>query len=481
METHAMRGEAKVWALGLVVGLCAGASCWRPADGHCGNLDGDSTCAERGGGAYCDACRAEGDGCTDVMPSESCYFPGTQGSSSSGVESTSSGPETSDTSSSSSTGPAGCVSNEDCPDPATPVCDAASGECVACDGAPDPDAACAELDPELPYCVGGACVQCTSELQDVCTAMGLGCDEATNTCVPCTEHAQCAGGAACNLFTGECLPPDVVVHVGVGQDFATLLEALVSVMGAPAVTVVVHEGPVGPYTDTLDIGADTVVAFLAAPGVDVVWSPSMTRALTVTGGTVLIDGIDFTGGLGGDAVLAGDQARLWIDRARMIPIVGGAGISGLGGEFVLRNGMITTTSAQGVTVATGAIATVLYSSLVRTGDPMLPGPAMVCAEPLAVSIRNSIVLAVGGMAGSELSCPTADVQTSALETQMQVGEINPTWFVELVSGDLHLTELGITTFANLATWQSGDPPVDFDGDPRPAVEGTPDFPGADVP
>jgi hypothetical protein len=32
----------------------------------------------------------------------------------------------------------------------------------------------------------------------------------------------------------------------------------------------------------------------------------------------------------------------------------------------------------------------------------------------------------------------------------------------------------------VARWLDGDPTVDFEGDPRPTVDGTPDTPGADV-
>ena len=36
-------------------------------------------------------------------------------------------------------------------------------------------------------------------------------------------------------------------------------------------------------------------------------------------------------------------------------------------------------------------------------------------------------------------------------------------------------------FANVATWETGDPPFDFDGDLRPTTDDTSDYAGADIP
>lgn len=56
------------------MGLCVGVGCRYYAENHCFNLDGDMTCAERGG--YCSACEASNDGCVRERPSVECYFPG---------------------------------------------------------------------------------------------------------------------------------------------------------------------------------------------------------------------------------------------------------------------------------------------------------------------------------------------------------------------------------------------------------------------
>jgi hypothetical protein len=55
------------------------------------------------------------------------------------------------------------------------------------------------------------------------------------------------------------------------------------------------------------------------------------------------------------------------------------------------------------------------------------------------------------------------------------------WFEDFADGDFRLANQGITIFADIAEWNIGDPIVDIEGDMRPGVDGSPDYPGADVP
>jgi hypothetical protein len=72
---------------------------------------------------------------------------------------------------------------------------------------------------------------------------------------------------------------------------------------------------------------------------------------------------------------------------------------------------------------------------------------------------------------------------TACATEAEVGEfvIGTGWFVSTPAANYHLTPEGAATFADYAVWNTGDPLTDIDGDPRPGVDGAPDFPGADVP
>ncbi len=202
------------WMLGLGMGLSIGCLSARPDPNHCLNLDGDRTCAERYAGerVFCSTCAftPTEDGCVADRPDDACHSPCGGGawldedascvgesSSSSGTEASSTSGETMQTetgsesgSESSTTGPMPCMGSEDCTDAAAPFCEPVGGVCVACDGVEDGDAACAELDPGMPLCVAGDCVQCTAVAPEACTGETPVCEEATNACVPCVAHAE---------------------------------------------------------------------------------------------------------------------------------------------------------------------------------------------------------------------------------------------------------------------------------------------------
>ena len=54
------------------------------------------------------------------------------------------------------------------------------------------------------------------------------------------------------------------------------------------------------------------------------------------------------------------------------------------------------------------------------------------------------------------------------------------WFTDAAGGNFHLSRDGQAQFTNIATWEDGDPPFDFEGEARPATNGSTDFPGADT-
>ena len=58
--------------IGVLLGLSA---CTIPNESHCGNHDGDRTCADGHGDAiYCSTCVADNDGCVAEVPSDVCRF-----------------------------------------------------------------------------------------------------------------------------------------------------------------------------------------------------------------------------------------------------------------------------------------------------------------------------------------------------------------------------------------------------------------------
>ncbi|MEO8703565.1 MAG: choice-of-anchor Q domain-containing protein [Kofleriaceae bacterium] len=79
-----------------------------------------------------------------------------------------------------------CEKSADCPDNAAPVCD---------------------LDRDMPVCV-----PCTGQEIGACTDTTPVCNDATNTCVACTVHADCPDSLAC-LPDGACADPLTVAYV----------------------------------------------------------------------------------------------------------------------------------------------------------------------------------------------------------------------------------------------------------------------------
>lgn len=404
----------------------------------------------------------------------------------SSLDSSSSG---SSSGSSSTTGPIPCVSNEECIDPATPFCGPVSGECVGCDGVADPDSACASVSGRTPVCVDGTCVQCTAVYTLACTGSTPICDDATSTCVPCTAHEQC-GEAACNLFTGACLPGDAVVHVGgAAPDFLGIDAAVASFGPGEEGTIVVHAR--GTYNNQpVTVSDGQVLAFLAAEiGAGVVqplWFQSGGGALPqlrVEDATVILDGLQVSGNA--SSMVPGLQVvggRLWVDRSSIVNNLGGGISAQEGAEISLRNSFVGgDQNDRAALEIDGAMAAVLYSTL---GTGFGTAPALTCSGAATVHVRNSLM--VSRDTGDEVICPVAAIENSAAE--MSLGGTNtvlPTmdvaWFESYAAGDFHLAARHPAVIDTTARWSVGDPPADFDGDPRPIIDGDPDYAGADVP
>jgi len=143
---------------------------------------------------------------------------------------------------------------------------------------------------------------------------------------------------------------------------------------------------------------------------------------------------------------------------------------------------------------------VLYSTLGGAFD----APALTCATPMSVEVRNSII--VSRAVSSDINCAAADISYSATEILVAgtgnaaVGSFDmadaTAWFGDYNGGDFSLApgagNTGAATFAGIAQWRAADlaavpprpaddPSVDIDGGLRPNVDGTADVAGADVP
>ena len=382
--------------------------------------------------------------------------------------------------SSSTTGPMPCVSDEECTDAEAPFCGTA-GECGTCEGTADPDAACAVVDPTLPLCVGGTCVQCTAAAPEACTGTTPLCDDATNTCVPCTEHGQC-GEAACNLYTGACLPgdADAIAHVGPGQEFASLTLAVASIPADAEGTLVVHQAN---YDEAVTVDGNRTVAFLAADGDLPAWAliaGGMPQLTVPAGSTVLVDGLRLSGNAN-DVGLRVDGGRAWVDQSRIVQNTGGGIVAENAAELTLRSSFVGGAIDTNVLELRGATAEVLYSTL---GASLGMTTSLSCDALSMVTVRNSLV--VSRSDDGEVLCEGYDATYTASEALLDgtgniaLGTMDVAWFVGFNGGDFSLSTMHPVAIDTAALWTTGDSLTDIDGDLRPTVDGTPDFAGADL-
>lgn len=370
-----------------------------------------------------------------------------------------------------------CTSHADCTDPSLPFCDEL-GECVSsCADVADGDAACAELAPSQPLCVGDACVACTAEDDSACRAISLLCDPEAHSCVPCTEHSQC-GDAACELATGRCFPMDTVAHVGPGREYGSISSA-VSALGTGATTLIIHAGTT--YGDSVLIGSGMRLAFLAADGERPQWSGLLP--VTVAGGTLYVDGLRIQGS--NTAVELESDGLAWIDRTEIVQAVIGVETRD-SSVAVIRSSMIGYYSSASISpmAAYDNSSVVVIDSTLFGYYPGGAGTNLVCSPSGTVEVRGSILI---GQDDGVPDCMDADISYSAINGgapgtgNVDVGSFRTSWFVSYSGEDYHLTPGGFVTFADIAQWQTGDPTTDIDGDPRPTIDNALDYAGADVP
>lgn len=496
---------------GLALGLLMGCLVTGPREGHCYYNDGDATCAERypGEAMYCNTCvhTPAKDGCVADRPEDdACYSPcggetrleddvtcldshGTGSTSTSDDGSTldtdgsATGTDTMDPSESSTTGAMPCTENEECTDPAAPFCEPVSGECVTCAATDDPDGACAGLDPGAPLCVGGACVQCTAENPAACDEQLLLCDDASNTCVGCVAHDECASGG-CELAVGTCFPPGEVVHVDGdgGQDFTTVAAAVASVGAGLHGVIVVHEQDSGlGYPGTMVDQGKTIALLAAAGETPSLQGTGANPGLRIAGaGTAAyVDGLEVSNAAAVGVIT--DGALAWIDRSRIVGNDGGGVLAQNGAELTLRNCFVGGSIDTSVLDIQGATASVLYTTL---GASLGATTSITCNASGMASVRNSLV--VSRSDDDEVTCANLDASYTAAEMMLggtgnvALGAMQTTWFMSFNGGDFHLTTAPVS-IATTAQWEAGDPAVDIDGDDRPNTDGASDFAGADRP
>jgi hypothetical protein len=483
-------------ALGLGLGLGLGLlSCTgsRPNPDHCFRAEGDMTCMERYGAErpYCTAIGCDGDdqnyGCVAERPAtDECYSPcGAEltfldDASCLGVADESTGSETAtDSGTTETTGPGPCLSNAECPTEA-PICDD-SGECVACPAVPDPDAACAGLDPNTPVCdeTSSACVQCLPDDAAACTGDTPVCDDTSNSCVGCAWHEQCQD--ACRMKTGACFDAEPL-QAATPIELQQAIDDIAALDPPHGIVVLQDSGTLGSVT----VPAGVTVAILGDPdqaipnwrGVD--GSPALTLE---AGAEVYIQGVRIAGTQGALGIVV--SGELWLDRSMVVNNAGG-GLLVDGGAAVVRNAFVGGNNPGKVAIdVDGGSAAISFTTAYASVTVGTPAIALRCAVGDDVTVHNSIFVSTEPD-DPEIVCTDAAITSSVLEdgaafpgnTELPFIE---TWFEDFESGDYHLAPgMYPPAIDTAATWQPGDPLVDIDGDPRPHDD-SPTAAGADLP
>ena len=485
--------------LGLTAGLSLTAclpdkSFFIEFETNCLNNGGDNYCAEQDPSTpYCVAfegscyedngleANREGLGCVAEMPEQACWAPcgldddtcidptGDTSSSTGGETETTGEPETDTEDPSTTTGPE-CSEALPCLDAELPFC--VDGMCSTCDASvdPTPDEACASLDVGLPLCVGTECVQCSAEDASACEGTTPLCDDATNTCVGCSFHEECQDLdlPACNIATGACFSNDAVTEVNL-TSVSALQTAINGVADGAEHAVVITGGNGSPQAATVDGGKTIAIVSTNTSIQDISGNASPIVTVTGAGSTVFLHRVRLDGS-SDVGVSVQSSGVLYADSTQVVGNDGGGIELAAGTSGFLRNCMIggSSVDVSAVLVSGGTLET-LYSSILGGA---LDSYGLRCTAGSA-TVRNSIVTTRGD--NDALVCPGASVSSSRVENSG-----NPDWFSDYNAGDASLTAAGQTQFADVAVWELGDPPFDFEGDARPATDGASDFAGADT-
>jgi hypothetical protein len=479
---------------GAMVGGAALGGCQvsRPNAEHCFRARGDLTCAELDPTRpYCagPGCGDLDYGCVAEVPADECYSPcghntlieddascidvGDESDTGTDTETETSAASETDT------GADECQGHADCPAVA-PYC--LLGTCTPCDGTPEPEGACfTATDGQSTICLDGMCVECTADDTASCTEAQPVCDLETHACVPCTAHDQCSGGAGCDLVLGECLPSDAVWHVDGdgGEDFVTIAEALAA-LGNGSGTLVIHELDTEGYVEGISFGGDRALAVFGAEGEFPLLYQTPASLDVSDGARVYARGLILRGQ---DAALITD-AHVEFDAVSLAPQLRHA-LRVENSVVRMRNSMLRTTfdpAYPALEIVGASDIDIRYTTVLGLGEQTAVSCQGAALAP-GSRIRNSMLVNLGDIPAVQCSSPVYEhnglEDATGFINNTTIGDATLDWFVDPLYGDLHLSIVAPVASATAARWSEGDPLFDFDGDPRPTIEASPDFVGAD--
>jgi hypothetical protein len=266
--------------------------------------------------------------------------------------------------------------------------------------------------------------------------------------------------------------------------YCTLGQALVGVDSGSL--IILHEVMTDPFAypvDSLDIQIDIAI-FAAGEEAPALQGTSGAPAFTVTAaGDLFMRGVTIAGTQGGGSGMLVSGGNAWIEQSRIVNNSGGGIVVDGGGMLVLENSFVggDQNDMRAVDVVDGTVS-ITYSTLAGGFGAAY---ALWCTDGTNTTVRNSLLVA--RTANDEVSCPNAVVTDNALETDVAgnvalgpMPDMTSDWFASYGTGDFSLAVTHPAAIDTAATWQTGDPTTDIDGDPRPTTDGAPDFAGADV-
>lgn len=399
------------------------------------------------------------------------------------------------------TGAVRCGTSEECSDPAFPFC--IDEVCVPCTAlAQGADEACYERNPDTPLCSPRGCVQCTPENEAECLREAPVCDPVRYVCMPCTEHSQC-GFAGCDLVTGECLDA-FVLHVnnnpdagcdddneaGLTSPLCTIARAVEQVNSRRPSTIIVHGPTQNQEYREFRVTSGKAVAILGVPNegrLPIIEGSDPTRgAMDIQGEDtrVYIEQLSIAGSSGSGISM--DGGTLYVDRSEIEDNTGDGITAANGAEVHLHNSFVVingTPVAENTGIrlsGTSTRATIVYSTIAQNFGLGAGADSLRCEAGAQAELRNSIVI---GADSNSINCTLLTAAYNAADQELvgegnlALGAFQSWWFPRPM--DFHV--LPGEPFEDVARWVPGDPPTDFDGDPRPMGENEEDYAGADRP
>jgi hypothetical protein len=217
---------------------------------------------------------------------------------------------------------------------------------------------------------------------------------------------------------------------------------------------------------------------------------------------------------GHPAIRAQETSFVWLEGGEIRGIQQAAAIELNSSELVLVASTVIDNDTAAISASNTSSVQIVNSFIVQNGDPSSgPGalelsdtlvdlryntiahnwgaqfPSLSCGPDVSGEIRNNIFVdddpskpSIGSACESSPLNFAANVVDSPIpgSSNYILDDFDDGWFVEVPS-DYHLSDLGAQTIGTTARWQQNDPKTDVDGDPRPDVVDSADYPGADVP